>query len=92
MSELRSLSNSGVVAKGTTQLIGVGVISLSGDTAQLVGCVMRGEIDIYSSTGRPVPGPAGRAGPDVIRAEMTETSLGWKVKSETTEEAQCPFT
>ncbi|MGO9341316.1 MAG: hypothetical protein ACLP6E_02170 [Acidimicrobiales bacterium] len=91
VSELRALARARVVTTGSTQFVRVGDVSLSGSTAQLVGCVNRGEIEVYSSTGHPVPGPAGRAGPEVISAELAATSTGWKVKSETSKEEQCPL-
>jgi hypothetical protein len=91
VSELRALARAGIVTTGSTQLTRVSVVSVSGNTAQLVGCVNRREIEIYSSTRRPVPGAAGRAGPEVISAELAATFAGWKVKSETYKEAQCPF-
>ncbi len=91
VSELRALARAGVVTTGNTNFIRVAVISVSGNTAQLVGCVNRGEIEVYSSSRRRVPGDAGRAGPEVISAELAATFAGWKVKSETNKEAQCPF-
>lgn len=91
VSDLHALARAGIVTRGTTTLVSVGVVSLSGDTAQLVGCVTRGEINVFASTGRPLPGASGRAGPEVISAEMIETSMSWKVKSETSKESPCPF-
>ena len=91
VSDLRTLARTGIVSKVSTKLVSVGVISLSGETAQLVGCVIRDETDLYSSTGRPVADGSGPAHPQVISAEMVETSVGWKVKSETSKEAKCPF-
>ncbi len=91
VSELRALARARIVTTGNTQLMRVSVVSVSGSTAQLVGCVNRGEIEVFSSTRRPVPGAAGRAAREVISAEMAATFAGWKVKSETNKEAQCPF-
>jgi hypothetical protein len=91
VSDLRGLARAGIVTKGSTTLVSVGVISLNGDTAQLVGCVTGDQANFYSSTGRPVPDSSGRAGAQVISAEMGETAVGWKVKSETSKEARCPF-
>ena len=91
VSDLRGLARAGIVTKGSTKLVSVGVISLNGETAQLVGCVTGDEANFYSSTGRPAPDSSGRAGPQIISAEMAETSVGWKVESETSKEAPCPF-
>jgi hypothetical protein len=92
VSQLRSLSRAGIVAQGSEHLVNVRVLSVNGTSAEVLGCVIDDEVDVYSSTGRPVAGPAGKAGPDVIWSEMSETSTGWKVDSETTEEESCPAT
>lgn len=79
------------MAKGATQLVSVGVVSMSHSHAGLIGCLNSDEVDVFWATNRPVVGASTRPGSYVVNAEMEATSLGWKVESESIKEAPCPF-
>jgi hypothetical protein len=88
---LRWLAAAGDVAVGTPKILGITVDVESATSAYVVGCLGGDEIDIKRSTGLPVPGDLGEDTiPDVFNAQMVKTSSGWKLESQSVEEAQCP--
>ena len=89
-STLRSLSDKGVVARGSPEILSVQVTSVSGSVAQVVGCVGGDQMEVYLAGGRPVPGNAGKAAdPRLVSADLVQTANGWKVTKQSTKEGQC---
>lgn len=89
-SSLRSLSEEGIVTRGSPKILSVQVTSMSSSFANVVGCVGGDQIEVYLATGRPVRGIAGRPGsPKLVSADLVQTSTGWKVEKQSAKEDQC---
>lgn len=80
----------GEVAVGTSHIGSESVVSASAHRATVTGCVTGNEIDVYASSGKPVPGVAGQLGSVRIRSTLVDTPGGWKVAYQTTKEEPCP--
>jgi hypothetical protein len=89
-STLRSLSEEGIVTRGSPKILSVQVTSMSGSFAHVVGCVGGDQIEVYVGTGRPVGGISGKPGiSKLVSADLVQTSTGWKVEKQSAKEDQC---
>jgi hypothetical protein len=89
-SALHSLSDAGIVARGTPQILSVQVTSVGKSFAQVLGCVGGDQIHVYLSTGLPVPGRAGQASlGQSVSADLVQTTSGWKVQKQSTGGGKC---
>ncbi len=66
------------------------VLSRGSGWAIVEGCIAGSEVGVFAATGRPVPGPLGYKGPELVMARMAKTSSGWKLAAENIEEEKCP--
>ncbi len=80
----------GEVAVGTDRIVTERVLSVTGTRSVVKGCVSGGEVDVFASTGRHVPGVGGEPGPVRITSTLVDTPAGWKVAYQTTKEEPCP--
>src|SRR5579872_3848765 len=59
---------SGETSVGLTWVVRAAVERVHGPQAWVLACVDDGQIDVVAATGRPVPGPLGQAGLEIVRS------------------------
>ena len=83
----------GIVGRGSVQLLHPHVVSIIASTAVVQDCVYSALISVYAATGQPVPNQPGGTRPeyDAVRATLVLTADGsWKVSDHVVTAGSCP--
>lgn len=90
-SHLATLKSQGIVDKGSRTLQ-PHVDAMTDNSAVVVDCLYSQNIEVYASSGQPVPGQPGGTAPeyDAIHASLVLTAQGWKVSDQTAVLGSCP--
>jgi hypothetical protein len=84
----------GIIGRGSVQLLHPHVVSVSASVAVVQDCVYSALISVYAATGQPVPNQPGGTQPeyDGIKATLSlATSGAWKVSDQSITAGHCPL-
>ena len=83
----------GIVGRGSVQLLHPHVVSVSVSMAIVQDCVYSALISVFAATGQPVPNQPGGTQPeyDGIKATLSLASGAWKVSDQSITAGHCPL-
>ena len=84
----------GIIGRGSVQLLHPHVVSVSASVAVVQDCVYSALISVYAATGQPVPNQPGGTRPeyDGIKATISLAASGaWKVSDQSITAGHCPL-